>query len=101
MTKEEVEAFKAREKAATLGPWAVDTREIEHSNGVSIDHFVGMPGESIGLCWRGDASFIAPARADVPALLAYVAELKAKAHNLAGERDFAFRKRHIGNGCGK
>lgn len=99
MTKEELEAIGARARDAIRGPFAVSL------DGVDLRvEALAYPGGSMSMA---DVEFYEHARADVLVLLAYVAELEAKARDLAGERDFAFReledfrRRHLGNGCGK
>lgn len=75
---EELDAIEARANAATPGPWASETRTVDHGNGVDDWHFLVMSdGESVHTIGIDDAAFIAAARADVPALVAEVRRLRA------------------------
>lgn len=88
MTKEQIDAIRARIDAATPGPWLVDScldvyteqvREIDHDIGIELyktvysHHTAGPEGTQP---WH-DTHFMAHAREDVPALLAEVERLTA------------------------
>ena len=74
MTRPNIKAIRARCDAATPGPWRLEGLEI-HGN--------AKPGRCGLLIYdegghdKKDARFIAHARADIPALLAYIEELEA------------------------
>lgn len=74
MTKEELEAIGVRVEAATPGPWTsrgerIFVNGVWHASVCAWGHKDDDPRMI-------DAIFIAHARANVPALLAYVAELE-------------------------
>ena len=74
MTRPNIKAIRARCDAATPGPWRLEGLEI-HGN--------AKPGRCGLLIYdegghdKKDARFIDHARADIPALLAYIEELEA------------------------
>lgn len=81
MTREELDAIRARAEAATKGPWACadpmkyDKMQVTGSMGQVCK--TDLYGFEYPQCWdNGD--FIAHARTDIPALLSYIAELEAK-----------------------
>lgn len=79
MTKEELEAIGARAEAATEGPWDVSESEVVWAApGVDATPGSSFPDlqDGAGEFSEADAAFISHARVDVPALLAYVAELE-------------------------
>lgn len=87
MTDEELQAIKARSKAATPGPWQVMARQCLTAwtpNGVGIAGYgVGVAdGEPLFepalSCSQHDAEFIAAARQDVPALVAEIERLRSE-----------------------
>lgn len=88
----DLEAIKARIEASTHGPWVFDLDPLADT----VEYFVAREFEFFGAQIEGvasgaieeDASFIAHAREDVPALVAAV-ERALKVH----------RKSSIGNGC--
>jgi hypothetical protein len=98
LTAEELKAIAERVERATPGPWAEEYQnEIPDDvrvcrRGLADDDTIGCIGclalmgdyneeeaewtpETI-MQWRADANFIAHARADIPALLAHIAELE-------------------------
>lgn len=81
MTKPDIEAIKARVDATTEGPWeAVRNR---YGYDVTETWAVEPKGPSVhNVCHvtvgAEDAEFIAHARSDIPALLAYVEQLEAQ-----------------------
>lgn len=95
MTKQELEAIKARADAATPGPWdfvhvyyGEDTILCVHENGTTtaIANAHTVDGEFNG---EINAEFIAHARADIPTLVAeverqtaYIARLEARLRDL-------------------
>lgn len=78
MNPEELDAIKARDAAASLGPWEAKAYRVCAGLGI------------IAACWRpwgpvtgagsieADAAFIAHARSDVPALVVEVERLRAE-----------------------
>jgi hypothetical protein len=96
MTEQQLEAIRARCEAATPGPWS--TRQAENEHVVAVDAVVNgdsrigcttaryefischgseeMPEEG-RIVASFNAEFVAHAREDVPALLAYIEELEA------------------------
>ncbi len=83
-----LEEIKAREQAATPGPWIV----VEKGNSVKSQAVISENYPEIGICSgisirRHCADFIAHARADIPALIAEVERLNEQhqcdAHNIA------------------
>lgn len=81
LSDEQHNAIRAREQAATPGPWWADSHEI-----YSGPHGIPALGEWVAeTCVAGElerseanARFVAAARADVPALLAEVDRLRAE-----------------------
>lgn len=88
MSRPDVEAIEGRAEAATDGPWAsVD----EWVSGIGADRTFTMieapsryVSRDVSNGW--DADFIAHAREDVPALIAYVRELEAALASLRAPR---------------
>lgn len=80
MTKPDLDAIRARVEAATYGPWAVIDDDgpsvVVSGAGLthSIDFLLATDGKERG--WA-DAEFVAHAREDVPALLAYIEQLES------------------------
>jgi len=78
LSKDQLEAIRARADAATPGPWSTRTNSL---NGIE-DEFLGLdiegPPDAVRgqFARRADAEFIAAARADIPALLAHIAALQ-------------------------
>lgn len=81
MPPERLDAIRAREGAATKGPWCTDGAEIYQG-----DEYLPGLSEWIGETCRADegdggkadAAFVAAARSDVPALLAEVDRLRTE-----------------------
>ena len=75
MKRPDIEAIKERCKKTTPGPW-----EIDNGEGYSITKVIGktLRADIVGDCAQVgiDAEFIAHARMDIPALLAYIEELE-------------------------
>lgn len=84
MTEQELAAIEARATAATPGPWTASHRHVhgtpdnDEQSGLGLE-IEGPPQASgRGQFARGaDATFIAAAREDVPALVAEVRRLRA------------------------
>ena len=98
MPRPDLDAIAARVAAATPGPWEDDVTEEDGDlvirfpdNGV---WYFGNMETSTGRD-HADTAFIAHARADIPALLAYIAELEARpVVNMATiEQELAYRVR--------
>jgi hypothetical protein len=79
----DIEAIEAREQAATPGPW-----ESSDPRGRAHGYVFGLWSGYDGEVTIGDAVFIAHARTDVPALIAYARELEGVLRDLteAAER---------------
>lgn len=84
MTNEELAAIRARAEAATPGPWLVDADfGLASAPGIVPAGFpkthkrpiVGN-SETRGGVWDDDATFIAHAREDIPALMAEIDRLR-------------------------
>lgn len=82
MTDEQLQAIKARAEAATPAPWTGGRNTSDE--GLYIISHDGQDDEIIviysdgGVAYRDDATFIAYAREDVPALVAEVERLQAQ-----------------------
>lgn len=79
MPDDELAAVRAREAAATPGPWCTDDWEIYQ--GVDYEagaEWIGETCRAVGRSQedRANAAFIAAARTDIPVLLAEVARLR-------------------------
>lgn len=79
----DLDAIKARAKAATEGPWEVNLLHNSYARvivqGTAHKNTVGIAGighTEIGAEIGKDASFIACAREDIPALIAEVERLR-------------------------
>ena len=81
----DLEPIKAREVAATEGPWIVagHTRE----DGERWVVFRGGKGEDSSILQDQDAEFIAHARQDIPALIAEVEALRQRLLAAEGEKE--------------
>ena len=97
MTRPDLETIEARLKAATAGPWEAYTASCCPDMGG-----VAGPTHSVMTACVGkfghpasteDAEFIAHAREDVPALLAYVKELEARIKQV--ERTYLGKPGHV------
>lgn len=86
LTKETLDAIKARVAAATPGPWYVhyDQRRWVRAYGPSGDH--DLADESWKENRDNDALFVAHARQDVPALLDEIERLQARVESLAADK---------------
>ena len=116
MTDEELDAIKARADAATPGPWRTGwmmrrckkqhPHEGEHvfeaDSWIDAAHDISQVNEphalvvcttdEYGAMLPADSEFIAHAREDVPALLAYISELHEQIDaNYADETDGLYR----------
>ena len=69
---DELAAMKAREKAATKGPWVVGMRIMDMFSIDTVDREAYL-GD---ICSEQDSEFIAHARQDIPKLLAEVERLQ-------------------------
>lgn len=92
MDAKQLAEIKAREQAATAGPWSVDTNEpfSRQINGVFADEqkryvFYHDPDEDNTIS-KKDAAFIAHARTDIPALVEEVERLHGIESELAYEK---------------
>lgn len=72
MTEEQLKAIEARAKAATPGPWFVDTDKCVYRDRPN-DELIADPSQTN----PADAEFIAHAREDIPKLVEEVRRLKA------------------------
>ena len=84
LSKERLDAIRAREAAATPGPWCTDGAEIYQGDSEGVPHLAKWIGETCradeGDGGKADAAFVAAARSDVPALLAEVDQLRLSPH---------------------
>jgi len=99
MTREELEAIEAREKAATPGPWKKASLSEDYGAGYGMTtFFVKQPDGNLYRIGSADTSkkyieennnaeFVAHSRQDVPALIAEVKRLSAELEHLTRERD--------------
>lgn len=80
LSKERLDAIRAREAAATPGPWCTDGAEIYQGDSEGVPHLAKWIGETCradeGDGGKADAAFVAAARSDVPALLEHAAWLQ-------------------------
>jgi hypothetical protein len=100
MTRPDLDAIRARCDAATPGPWGFSRYEQRYLLDEATD-VVGevAPGETgaaitvfaVASGALEDADFIARARTDVPALLAYIEELERRVTYTVGETEWAHR----------
>ena len=88
MTRPDLDAIRARCDAATPGPWRLKGLEI---HGDSKPGRCGLLIYDEGGHDKKDARFIAHARTDIPALLAYIDELEARTTYTVGETEWAMR----------
>jgi len=90
ITPERLAEIREREQAAIEGPWASDGAEIYRTFGgdICIDHWVGetLVIENDELS-NANASFIAHARQDIPALLAELDRVRAERDAFADRVD--------------
>lgn len=107
LTEAELNAIRAREQAATPGPWTVsEGHELEHSSYDMSKIEIGSPQSHVmigNFCHEvvmaysiigpsqslADSTFGAEARQDIPRLLAHIAELSEAMETLRAERDDA------------
>lgn len=101
MTREQLNAIRARVEAATLGPWHVEGESYDECWDTDCEPLpmpwglAGPTGKSLWSSGSGEyahpdmatAEFIASAREDVPALLAEVERLKVEVGRLTAELD--------------
>ena len=101
MTRPDLDAIRARCDAATPGPWRVDGSTYDEGCNEHLAPY-GLEGPNERLIWSsgggeyshpdmGTAQFIAHARADIPALLAYIEELESRTTYTIGETEWAHR----------
>lgn len=87
LTAEQLAAIKARADAATTGPWVDKLRDFEGVDGYGLESHptVEANGKTVCIFYEreidddndeADATFIASAREDIPALLAEVERLR-------------------------
>ena len=94
MTNEYLHEIEARCEAATPGPWDDKTNVHPQCNG---DPWGWIQGASGNITWSGragksNAAFIAHSREDIPALIAEVKALTARAEKAERERDKAVQE---------
>ena len=76
MTRPDLDAIRARCDAATPGPWTYDeTGYVDIGLPRSRSIAIGIENDATA---KSDGDFIAHARTDIPALLAYVADLEER-----------------------
>lgn len=103
MTRPDLAAILARCDAATPGPWRVDGNTYDEDCNEHLAPY-GLEGPNERLIWSSGggeyshpdmatAQFIARARADIPALLAYVEELEADRVTLL-HREIMLKRAH-------
>lgn len=91
MTHDELQAIKARAEAATPGPWTTESYGNDGRDDVEIQHVRGSNGRTVVTTdcnvytTDEDATFIAHARTDVPALVAEVERLQKVHADLEAE----------------
>lgn len=101
MTRPDLEAIRARCEAATPGPWRVDGSTYDEDCNEHLAPY-GLEGPNERLIWSSGggeyahpdmatAQFIASARTDIPALLAYIEELESRTTYTIGETELAQR----------
>lgn len=84
MTEEELEEIEKRANAATEGPWEVVPDPDKPYLDKVVRHY-GHLTDLLAQCFHtnGNATFIAHAREDVPALIAEVRRLRAENQELS------------------
>jgi hypothetical protein len=82
LTQEQLEAIRQRAENATPGPWETcEISKLSHAKwfgvlgGDSDDSLIDIGVDTLN---ENDATFIAHARTDIPALLDHIAELEAE-----------------------
>ena len=99
--KPDLDAIRARCEAATPGPWRVDGSTYDEDCNEHLAPY-GLEGPNERLVWSSGggeyahpdmatAQFIAAARTDIPALLAYIDELERRTTYTIGETEWAQR----------
>ena len=100
MIRPDLDAIRARCDAATPGPWGFSRDEerylLDETTDVVGEVAPGSTGAAITVFAVAtgaleDADFIARARTDIPALLAYVEELERRTSYTVGETEAAHR----------
>lgn len=86
LDRAQIEAIAARAEAATKGPWKPKFH-TNYGGGHSVDYDMGRTVAHVYLTDRNeaDATFIAAARADIPALILHAAALEAEIDALHGD----------------
>lgn len=81
-----IEEIRARERAATPGPWRALERDESYLV-AGYDDSLFWDLEGLGLTWRNDADrvFIIHARSDIPELLARIDQLEERLRPTAEE----------------
>lgn len=101
MIRLDLAAIRARCDAATPGPWRVDGNTYDEDCNEHLAPY-GLEGPNERMIWSSGggeyshpdmatAQFIAHARADIPALLAYIDELESRVTYTVGETEWAHR----------
>lgn len=99
--KPDIEAIRGRCDASTPGPWRVDGSTYDEDCNEHLAPY-GLEGPNERLIWSSGggeyahpdmatAQFIAHARTDIPALLAYIDELERRTTYTIGETEWAHR----------
>ena len=97
----DIDAIRARCDASTPGPWRVDGSTYDEDCNEHLAPY-GLEGPNERLIWSSGggeyahpdmatAQFIANARTDIPALLAYIDELERRTTYTIGETEWAHR----------
>lgn len=95
--KPDLDAIRARCEAATPGPWRVDGSTYDEDCNEHLAPY-GLEGPNERLIWSSGggeyahpdmatAQFIAAARTDIPALLAYIDELERRLKEIGAQVD--------------
>lgn len=87
MTNDALMEIEARLASATIGPWRTQIAACDHVDAEDHSALKGGDGALVSGCieWEPDATYIAHAREDIPALIAEVRRLRAE----RDERDSA------------
>lgn len=95
MNDERLAEIRAREQAATPGPWLIEPQDGSvweaYSPQRQIAHCQSKPGVGMMHKWaeiRANAEFIADARGDIPALLDEIVRLRAENERLRAYADY-------------
>lgn len=80
MTDANLNEIETRLASATAGPWRTQIAACDHTDAEDHSAVKGGDGALVSGCieWESDATFIAHAREDIPALIAEVRRLRAE-----------------------